>query len=134
LIAGDASFWADALSDSVESVLVVGVGWGGTVAARIVAADRSLLGLIWLGPAGDAAAFDWQPGDLMHRSLLLVATQEDSPSARAAEAIYARFHTTAELRFFTRGEDGCALLDAPGVRDGVLDWARKLAPDASVAP
>jgi pimeloyl-ACP methyl ester carboxylesterase len=127
LLAADASLWGKAFSDSVSRVLVAGVGWGGAIAARIVAGDRPLLGLIWLGPVGDAAAVDWQPRDPARRSLLLVASQEDAPSARVAEALYARFHATAELRLFSRGDGGCALLDAPGVRDGLLDWARQSA-------
>jgi pimeloyl-ACP methyl ester carboxylesterase len=127
LLVADASLWGRAFSDSVAGVLVAGVGWGGAIAARIVSGDRSPLGMIWLGPVGDAAAVDWRPRDPARRSLLMVASQEDATSARVAEALCARFLATAELRLFSRGEGGCALLDAPGVRDGVLDWARQVA-------
>lgn len=127
LLAADAALWGNAFSDSVSRVLVAGVGWGGAIAARIVTGDRPLLGLIWLGPVGDATAVDWQPRDPARRSLLLVASQEDAPSARVAEALYARFYATAELHLFSRGDGGCALLAAPGVRDGLLEWARQAA-------
>jgi len=127
LLAADASLWGDAFSDSIPRVLVAAVGWGGSIAARVVAGRRPLAGLIWLRPIGDASAVDWQPRDPARRALLLVASQEDAPSARAAEALYARFPAGTELRLFSRGAGGCALLDAPGVREGLLDWARQAA-------
>lgn len=127
LLAADASHWGRAFSTSVSRVLVACVGWGGAIPARVVAGDRPLLGLIWLGPVGDAASVDWQPRDPAQRSLLLVATQEDASSARVAEALYARFPATTELRLFSRCAGGGALLAAPGVRDGLLDWARRVA-------
>jgi len=133
LLATDASLWCPAFSDSVRRVVAIGLGWGGAAATRLDSPGRELVGIAWLGPLGDAAAFPWQPRDRARRSLLLVASLEDAVSSRVAEALFSRFNDVAELRLFDRGAGGCALLSGPGVGDGLRDWVAGFAPPTGTA-
>jgi hypothetical protein len=127
LQAGDAARWGAALSDSVRGVVVVAVGWAGALARRIAGPGRELLGLVWLSPSGDLSVLEGGPANASMPPLLLISSAEDILGSRVAESLFTRFNATSELRQFSRGAGGCALLGGPGVQDGVVEWVKQAA-------
>jgi len=122
-LAFDPAVIADALSPSVERITVLCLGWAGWIVPALLAPDRPVTGVAWIGPRGELSPGDfWDlPAEHCPPLLLVTSTEQSSSSALAAD-LFARFNETSELRLFSRGEDLCQLTEQRWLRAGVTLW------------
>jgi hypothetical protein len=113
----------DALEDSVESVALVCVGNAGWCVPAVLSREARVRAVAWLAPRGDPHLWEaWCLPEGRHLPLLLISTREEPAGSALAADLFSRFNAMSELRIFSRGQGGCALLGRAHLRVDLRIW------------
>jgi hypothetical protein len=127
--------WWNELGAGPGNAVIVCAGWSGLCAPGWLPAGRTLKGIVWIDPRGEARAWADELRAVLPDPppLLFLATRENIAGSRIAEGLYTRFNRVAQLRLFTHGEGGCTLARQAWLQTGLREWIAAAVPAVSGA-
>ena len=122
VLESDAAIWLDLISTSTQRIGLLCSGSMGALAPSLARREARIRDIVWVSPESIRTPGNWEFAQSAGLQFLFISSQVDNESSALAGDLFSRFNDTAQLRLYSRGGEGCDLLDLPGVKQGIVQW------------